>query len=290
VIALLAASFALTGIQAGPAYFHHGKWSGQCFRQGNLAGRDHELCQADIFVETGARLERTADGLTVQVWPGEGDCEAEPKSLPSAALATRNRAAVVSAFVRSQIAGTLEACHLNRPLPAIRESDIGAFLKASDGLRSGSFLLDPAQRAPLASKCAEQFERSWREGLKAHPVPAGARVDMMMYTFSKTGQERADRRIAALPSMLENYFAMYMGPGGMVLEAQKPAEAWRDPPSKWFVTLCDVGIEAWSSFIELAVYPEKEGSPPIFGVRIPTGIPAGDGFLITQQPLIREPR
>jgi hypothetical protein len=292
MILVAALSLALAA-QADPVQFKHGGWAGRCYRQGYLDGRDHELCEAMIFVETGAKIERSADGLTVEPYPGEG-CTGEdagPGHLPSAALDGRDRATKVATYVRAQILAELKACRLTRPIPAIRQTDIAAFLRASDGLKAGSFLLlDAAARAPAAEKCGKQFEQAWREGVKAHPIPAGARVDMMMYTFSKTGQEHADKRIAALPAMLENYFAMYMGPGGMVLEARKPAEAWRDPPSEWFVTLCDVGIEAWSSFIELAVYPEKDGTPPIFGVRLPTGIPAGTGFLITQQPLIAEPQ
>jgi hypothetical protein len=154
-------------------------------------------------------------------------------------------------------------------------------------LKPDSFvLLDPSARAPAAEKCGKQLEQGWRAGLKSYALPAGGRVNLMMYTFSKKGPQRAEKRFAAHPEIMENFFAMGMGPGGMTIEARKSADAWRDPPTDWFMTLCDIGIEAWSSFVELAAYPEKDGQPPIFGVRASTGVAAGRGFVITQQPLI----
>jgi hypothetical protein len=274
--------------QSDPVTFRRGAWSGQCFRQGYLAGRDHELCQAEIFVETGARVERSAEGLSVKPYEGDG-CQGdgpEPGFLPSAAFARRDRASVVARFVRSQIEAALKTCNLQRPIPHIRESDMVAFLRKSDGLRPGSFLLDSTRRPPMAQKCAAQFERDWREGLRTHPVPTGSQVNLMMYTFSKGGPERAEKRFAALPALLDDYVAIATGPGGVMIGGRKSADAWRNPPTDWFVTLCDVGIDAWSGFIELAVYPGKEGQTPIFGVRVPTGVALGEGFLITQRPLV----
>ena len=286
---ILAAAVALAlGVQSEPVQFKHGAWTGRCFREGYLAGRDHELCQAEIFVESGAQLERSAEGLTVIPFVG-GECtgvDVRSSRLPAAAFTGHNRASRVAAFIRSKIEAALRTCRLKSVIPAIRTDDIAAFLNASDELRPGNFLLNAAARAPLAAKCGAQLELAWREEIKAHPIPVGSTVDLMMYTFSKNGPARAEKRFAKMPDIVEHYVAFGSGPGGDVMFAEKPAEAWRNAPSDWFVKVCDVAIDGWSGFVELAL---KQGEKPIFVVRAPTGA-ASEGFVITQQPLVQDPR
>ena len=288
---ILAAALALAlGTQTDPMQFQRGNWSGQCYRERYLAGMDHELCRARIFVDTGAALERSAEGLSVEALPGNCD-GGEPAYIPSAMLNGTDRAAFVADFITYQITAVVKACHAKRPIPTIREADIAAFLRASDGLKPGSFVpLDPAVRAPAAAKCGKQLEEGWRAGIKSSPFPSGGRVSLMMYTFSKKGPERAEIRFAARSEMMEDYFAMYTGPGGAMMIARKPAEVWRDPPAEWFTALCDIGIEGWSSFVELGLYPKGEGTPSLCVVRAATGVAESGGFVITQQPLIGAPQ
>jgi hypothetical protein len=145
-----------------------------------------------------------------------------------------------------------------------------------------------AQSTGAPSQCGQQLERAWRAASNGKTYPRAAYVQLMMYTFAKTKAARAEKRIERHPEMIGNPLALGTGPGGVMLVAQKTAQVWRDPPSQWFVTTCDIAIEARSSFVELAVISPQDIRSPIFVVRASTGVPSSGGFLITQQPLIQE--
>jgi hypothetical protein len=202
--------------------------------------------------------------------------------LAAPAYARPNRATIVAAFLREQIAGGLGACRSPLRPPPIRERQVTEMLGQTDGLKPGSFLIrDPAKRRPLAERCGRQLEEGWRAGLVAHPLTEGGKVALLMYTMSRTGLHLADARFEAIPRLMEDFSAIGTGPGGFMMTAQKAAAAWRDPPGDWFTTICDVAIEAWSSFVDLGLFDDDSGSP-IFDVRAGTGVGAMSGFAIWQ--------
>lgn len=120
-----------------------------------------------------------------------------------------------------------------------------------------------------------------------------------MYTLSEGGSGRAEGRFDAVPEMMADLIAFGTGPGGMVIFARKPAQAWRDAPDAWFATLCDIAIEAWSGFVELAAFPEDDGrdgdtivygGTPTFAVRASTGVAGIEGYAISAAPIVPQPR
>jgi hypothetical protein len=293
MILAAALSLALATGQEEPGDFHHGAWLGHCFRAGYLKGQDHEFCtmqndgDKDPIKSVGVSIRRSAEEFEVGVWLV--DCadwdkeDATPHSLAASAVVGPDRAATLAAFVRRVVTSVVAICKSQKKVPPIREKDIAALLRQTDGLQPGSIVpLDPAVRAPAAAKCGQQLEQAWRNGVKTNPSPQDGKVGLMMYTFSKLGPERADKRFAAAPEMMENSFAFGTGPGGAMISADKPAAPWRDPPSSWFVTTCDIAIEAWSSFVELAYYPSKDASEPLWGVRASTGVASAEGYMISQ--------
>jgi hypothetical protein len=273
--------------QSPEAGFHAGPWRGRCYREGSLQGMDHELCTAAFFDEkvlAGAQIVRTAEGIEVTSWPGECATSFEPALLPALALAGAERSKVVAAFVQRQIDNELKACKPKSAALKVRAADMAAFLDGSDNLRAGSFVpLDAAVRAPAAGQCGRRLEADWRAAIAKHPAQAGGKVKLMMYTFSKPGPDRAEARFKAQPALMENFFSMGMGPGGSVISAQKDAASWQDAPADWFVTLCDVGIEAWSGFVELGLYDREDDPSPAFTVRADTGVAGREGYAIWSQ-------
>ena len=285
MILSLAMSLALTA-QPGADNFRHGAFRGHCFREKSLQGQDHELCRANLEFAppfAGASIEVSAGEIEVDTWGGEckPNTEMPPNGrLPRSAFSGRDRAAVVAAFIRHEMDVSLAACGSGLKVPAIREADVEAVLRESDDLRPGSFVpLDAAARLPAATKCGRELELQWRAAMQAHPATDGGRIGLMMYSFSKGGPDRATKRFDALPEMFEDNFSMGMGPGGVMIDARHTAAPWRDPPSAWFVTVCDIGIEAWSSFVELA-YFEAGASSPLFGARAETGVASTEGYAI----------
>ncbi|MEA3016981.1 MAG: hypothetical protein QOI38_1703 [Sphingomonadales bacterium] len=283
MIISVALSLALA-VQQEPALVLQGPWQMHCYRRGSLAGMDHELCKATMWVEQsgpGAEIERSAEGLKVTPWPGECPVDLDPAILPASAFAGRDRAGVVAAFIRTQIERALVACRSRLRAPDISERDVATLLRASDGLAPGSFVqLDPAMRAPGAAICGRQLAAAWNEAVRLHPPSDTARVGLMMYTMSEGGSRRAARRFEQLPELMGEFFSMGVGPGGSMINAEKPAASWRNAPDQWFVTLCDVAMEAWSSFVELSLYEGGRGDGPVFTVRAQTGVASPDGYVI----------
>jgi hypothetical protein len=283
MIASIALSLALA-VQQEPPLVLQGPWQMHCYRRGSLGGRDHELCRATLSGEerrAGAAIERSAEGLEVQPWPGQCSVRLNRATLPSSAFAGRDRARVVAAFIRRQIEAALTACRSPRRAAHISERDIAALLRASDGLAPGSFVpLDPAVRAPGAAMCGRQLAAAWNEAARLHPPSDTARIRLMMYTMSEGGPRRAARRFEQLPELMVDDFSMGVGPGGSMITAEKSARSWRNAPDRWFVTLCDVAIEAWSSFVELSLYEGGPGDGAVFSVRAQTGVAGPEGYVI----------
>jgi hypothetical protein len=286
MMAALTFAVALAAPEAAADY-HYGAWRGHCYREGRLDGRDHELCTAVIDMDDrhgGVRIERSAEDILVRVSTGEchTDAEVPEGHLPAPAYAGRDRTRIVAAFLRQQIAGGLAACRAPLRVPEIRGRELSEMLRQTDGLKPGSFLIrDPAKRRPMAEQCGRVLEEGWRAGLAAHPPPEGSKLVLMMYTMSKQGLRLADARFESLPQMMEDYVAIGTGPGGFMMTARKPVAAWRNPPSEWFVTVCDVAIEAWSAFVDIGLFDNDLG-PPIFDVRARTGVAAMSDFAIWQ--------
>jgi hypothetical protein len=275
--------------------FKHGRWEGRCYREGFLRGRDRELCKAltsPSRFRAGIEVERSAKRLTVSVLNGGNRCvrEGGRGSLGASALAGRHRVAKLATLIERQVEKALDRCGATMTPPEIREADIAALLTETDGLKRGSFVpLDPKVRAPAAARCGRDLEQAWREALDAHPVPDRSSVHLLMYTFSRGGPKRADKRFEARPELMEGVVSFGMGPGGSMIVGSKSFQSWRDASSERFVVMCDLAIEAWSAFVELAVFPPADASSPIFAVRADTGVAASDGFMIGQgkPPLFR---
>ena len=282
----LALALAL-GAPEAAADYRYGAWRGHCYLEGRLDGRDHEVCSAAIDMDDrhgGVGIERSAEEIVVQVWTGEchTDVEVREGHLPAPAYSGAHRTRIVAAYLRQQIAAGLAACRAPLKVPEIREPELSEMLRQTDGLKPGSFLIrDPAKRRPMAEKCGRALEEGWRAGLAAHPPPEGGKAELMMYTMSKEGLRLADARFEAVPQVMEDFVALGTGPGGFMMSARKPIAAWRDPPSDWFVTICDAAIEAWSAFVELGLFDNDLG-PPLFDVRVATGVAAMSDFAIWQ--------
>ena len=283
MIAALALSLALAA-QETPGVIRHGPWEGHCFRAGFLSGMDHELCKASMWAEPsgpGVEIERSREGIRVQPLPAECGVRTKSSLLPAAALTGRDRAAVAVKFIRARIRAALMACKKTLPLPALLESDMAAVLRDSDGLKAGSFLLRTASaRAPAAAQCGRALAQGWRNAVKLHPAPEDGSVGLLMYTMSKQGPARAEKRFGSMRAFMEDDFAFGTGPGGAAIFAHKTAADWREPPDRWFTAICDVAIDAWSGFAELSLYPSKTQDRPIFTVRAATGVARMDGFAI----------
>lgn len=283
MILSLALSLALAA-QQKPGVFQHGTWRGRCYRAGSLGGMDHELCKAWMWVEPtgpGAEITRSAEGLKVKPWPGECHADFTPGLLTTPALAGRDRGVRLARFVETQMRAAVEACGKKLHVPRVRGRDMAALLRDTDRLAPGSFVpRDPAARAPAAAKCGQELARAWKESVRLHPLPEAGSVGLMMYTMSEQGPERAEKRFESLRALMEDAYSFGTGPGGAVIFARKPAGSWRDASDQWFVTICDVAIEAWSSFVELSLYAGPQQQTPIFSVRAQTGVAGMDGFAI----------
>lgn len=293
---------------AVPGRFEHGAWRGRCYRSGYLGGYDHERCTVDLEVEEGldaleqARrpvigLERTAEGLLIRAWTNGCRTEGGRVLLAPPAFAGADRVAIATAFVREQVTSQIRACGSSVRIPFIRRSEVAALLQATDGLALGNFLqLDPTERAPAAAACGQQLATAWKAEMQRHTFPADSRVQLLMYTLSDGGPSRAERRFQAAPEIMEMEVALGTGPGGSAIFASKPVSSWRDVPLEKFETICDIAIEAWSSFVELSLRPSDEGNirdlsaPPIFAVRAGTGVAGMEGYAISAAPIVPQPR
>ncbi|MBO9715159.1 hypothetical protein [Sphingomonas sp.] len=135
---IVAAALALAlGVPQQADAFTYGIWQGRCFRDGYLAGMDHELCRASAAGPVAIRIERDAEALAIWVEPS--GCRKTPAGgvVRANLLALSDRAAVVAAKIRGQVRIALKECRSKLRAPRIDQPAVAALLLQSDGLAPG---------------------------------------------------------------------------------------------------------------------------------------------------------
>lgn len=141
---MLIAAIALGLVTLDPpiGVFHHGRWRGQCYRDGFLSGLDHELCTATLSGGVEVRLQRDADKLLIAALLPDCAGRQNPTSISSKSLSRPDRTRRVSRAIEDRIGNALKQCHGRTSAPSLSKRDLEATLKQTDGL----IHLDPPLR------------------------------------------------------------------------------------------------------------------------------------------------
>ena len=133
---LLAAAGVAQTVSAEPVVFSHEPWQGRCFRDGYLAGMDHELCRATMEGPVAITFERTASGIEFAVTTVGCPPLTLAVTPPPATLAPKQRAGSVAGMLQFVIRDMLKTCRSKLKAPKIDAAEFGAVLVETDGLEA----------------------------------------------------------------------------------------------------------------------------------------------------------
>jgi hypothetical protein len=115
-----------------PGAFTHGPWQGRCYRDGYMAGMDHELCRATLTGPVTVTFERDATSMVFRA-TAEG---CDPLTLnmdpPPATLAPEKFAKTMAVMLQLSLKSSMGSCKAKAP--KIDVAPLSAIIAETSGL------------------------------------------------------------------------------------------------------------------------------------------------------------
>ncbi len=117
-----------------PGVYSVGKWTGQCFRDGFLNGREHEDCGAILAGPVKIWLFRTSEKMDITITTKSCKKGKWEGHFAKEKLSSDDRAAQLLAVINNGVKRLKSGCVRALPTPVVTASDLSDILTETDGL------------------------------------------------------------------------------------------------------------------------------------------------------------